>query len=453
MAKRASQTFDGFFRGILQRPHPRAQDPGYVDQALNVTFRGGSIQGRPGMRPFSGLPCDGTVRGIGWHVREDGGREMLMATSTGAIQLCTFGGDPETLPLTSLPLNDQTRVDVAKVNFLSLSGGPNTTFIYDGVNTNLKWDGNALTKMGVPDGPQPVDPTQAAGNVPKGTHVWCQTLVSGSSGHEGEISSTSDPDYTRTVTTTIDTSFEFASPTQVPGTPDPTNNEFDDPQVTKWRLYRTVVTDGVGAFLFIAEADIGTAIIDNVTDEALRGSDPAEERRNSAPPAPIVGMCEHRGQLVAVMSDDRSVLRFSNSDPDYMVPEGWPRSYVQPVAVGDGDEITALRSLSEWCLVFKQNSSHAIVGDNFADYKIVPMVAGGTRQGVGTAFPGSVFHADNTVFSAGRDGFYRTDREGELSAHRISQAIDDLYSAVNFTLTSSAFFDRKRRLMVWLAHG
>lgn len=446
MAKRATQTFDSHFRGMLQRQAPRSRDPGYVDQALNVTFRGGAIQGRPGTRPFSGLPCDGTVRGHGWHVREDGTRELLIGTSAGSIQRCIFQGDPETLSLAQLPLNDQTRIDVQKVNFLSLSGGPNATFIYDGVNTNLKWDGNILTKMGVPDGPTPEDPTLLGGDVTKGVYKWVMTLVSGSSAHEGEISLVE-----RTITTTANQSFEFDSPAQTPGSPVAANNEFDDPQVAKWRLYRTIA-DGA-AYFFVGEADIGTDIIDNVTNDELDGDTPAEERRNSPPAAPIVAMCEHRGQLVAVMADDRSVLRLSNSDPDYMVPEGWPTSYVQPVAVGDGDEVTALRSLSEWCLIFKQNSSYAIIGDSFKDYKIVPMVAGGTRQGVGTAFPGSVFHADNTVFSASRDGFYRTDREGELNATRISQAIDDLYSAVNFTLTSSAFFDRKRRFMVWLAHG
>lgn len=445
MARRASQTFDGYFRGILQRPAPRGRDPGYLKQALNVTVRGGAIQGRPGLRPFSGVACNGNIRGHGWHVKEDGTRELLIATSAG-LQKCIFLGDPEDLTLDYLPLNDQVRVDVQRVYFLSLSGGPNTTFIYDGVNANLKWDGKVLTKMGVPDGPMPADPVQDTGDVDPGNYKWVETLVSGSSGHEGEISAVY-----REITTSVKRSFTFDPPVQTPGSPNPANNEFDDPQVTKWRLYRTV-KDGA-AYLFIGEADINTPIIDNVTNDELRGSDPAEEEHNSAPVAPITAMCEHRGQLLAVMADDKSVVRISNADPDYMVPEGWPPFYVQPVAVGDGDKITALRSLGEWCLIFKQNSSYALIGDSFEDYKIVPMVAGGTRQGVGTSCPGAVFQADNSVFSAGRDGFYKTKREGGLTARRISAAIDDLYSIVNFSLTGSAFYDRKRRILAWLAHG
>lgn len=378
---------------------------------------------------------------------------MLIASGAD-IQRCIFGGDPETLSLSQLPLYNQTRVEQQKVNFVSLSGGPNTTFIFDGVNANLKWDGIGLTKMGVPNGPTPAEPSIDPGAISPGTRQYVITLRSASSEHEGDISVIK-----RTVTTTTNHMATFPSPVQTPDAVGSAatiaaaaaNNQYDDPQVGTWLLWRTT-KDGA-AYRFIAEADIGVDIADNVTDEQLNGSDPVEELRNGPPQAPIVALVEHRNQMVAIMSDDRSTLRFSNFDPEYMVPEGWPRNYAQPVAPGDGDEVTALRSLGEWCVVFKNNASYALVGEGYKEYKIVPLIAGGGRQGVGTAFPGSVFQADNAVFFASRDGFYRIDREGQLSANRLSNAIDDLYSAVNFTLTSSAFYDRKRRLIVWLAHG
>lgn len=453
MAKRAGQTFDGYFRGILQRKTPRAQDPGYLDQALNVTCRGGAIQGRPGFRPMTGLPCGKTIRGMRWHVREDGTREKLVAAGED-LQRVIFGGDPETLSLSQLPLYNQTRVEQQKVNFLPLSGGTNTTFIFDGVNANLKWDGVALTKMGVPNGPTPAAPTPGAGDITPGTRNYVITLRSSASAHEGDYSIVK-----RTVTNTTNSSFTFDSPVQ---TPDPVgsatsiqtaadNNQYDDPQVGSWLLYRTR-KDG-SAYFLIAEADIGVDITDNIPDDNLDDTHPLEELVNGPPQAPIIAMVEHRNQMVAIMADDRSTLRFSNFDPDYMVPEGWPRNQAQPVAPGDGDTVTALRSLGEWCLITKQNSSYAIVGDDYAHYKIVPLIAGGGREGVGTAFPGAMLQADNAVFLASRDGFYRVDREGQLSTSRLSSAIDDLYSAVNFTLTSAAFFDRKRRIIVWLAHG
>lgn len=452
MAKRRSQTFDGYQRGILQRKQPRQEEDGFVDEALNVTFRGGAIQKRPGIRPFHGAPFNGPVRGMGWHVRLDGTRELLVAAGA-TLQRCSFQGDPIDIPMTNLPLYNQTRTEQQNVFFLSMSGGTNTTFIFDGVNCNVKWDGANLSKMGLPNGPTPVVPVDGAGIIEKGFRKYVITLVSPY--HEGDISVV-----VREVTLLNNGhSQTFASPVQ---TPDPVgdaasiataaaNNQYDDPQVTKWRLWRTVA-DGA-QFRFIGEADIGVDIVDNVSDELLNGSDLVEQLRNGPPQAPIVAMVEHRGQMVAVMNDDRSLLRFSNFDPDYQVPEGWPRNQVQPVSHADGDEISALRSFNEWCVVFKQNSTHAIIGESFAEYKIVPVITGDTRQGIGCAFPGSVRQVDNAVFFASRDGIYRIDRSGDLTAQRISTAIDDLYSAVNFSLGSASFFDRKRRLFAFLTHG
>lgn len=457
MAKRRTQTFDEYFRGILQRKTPRSQEPGFVDEALNVTFRGGAIQGRPGIRPFHGAPFNGPIRGMGFHVRTDGTRELLAAAGA-TLQRSSFNGDPIDIPLTNLPLYQQSRVEVERVSFLSMSGGTNTTFIFDGTNPNVKWDGENLSAMGVPNGPTPQTPADGAGNIEKGTRRYVITLVSPY--HEGDISLVA---YEHTLSTDGH-SLTFDSPIQ---TPDAVGSAatiaaaasvgaYDDPQVTQWRLWRTVAGPGTlsGAQLrFVGEADIGVAIVDNVSDTVLGGSDLVEQRRNAPPQAPIVAMVEHRGQMIAVMADDLSLLRFSNYDPDYMVPEGWPRSQVQPVTHADGDEIAALRSFNEWCVIFKSNSTHAIVGDSYSDYRIVPVVAGDTRAGVGCTSAGSVRQVDNSVYFAARDGIYRIDREGGLTATRISKQIDDLYSAVNFSLGSSSFYDRKKRVFVWLSHG
>lgn len=452
MAKRHSQSFDSYWRGILQRKSPRSQEAGWVDEALNVVFRGGAIQSRPGMRPFNGVPFSGNIRGFCFHVRVDGTREAIVAAGA-AFQRCSFGGDPIDIPLTGLPLYNQTRIEQEKVFFLSLSGGTNTTFIYDGVNANVKWDGSVLSKMGLPDGVTPQTPADAAGNIGKGTRFYVITLVSPY--HEGDISA-----FPLTVELTTDGhSLTFASPVQ---TPDAVGSaasiaaaaalgQYDDPQVTKWRLWRTIRDSS--EYRFIAEADIGTDIVDNVTDETLAGNDVVEQLVNKAPQAPIVAMVEHRGQLIAAMADDASILRFSNTDPDYMVPEGWPRAWVQPVSHGDGDLVTALRSFNEWAVVFKSNSTHAIIGEEFKAYKIVPVLAGGTRQGIGCGFPGSILQIENAVFFAARDGLYRIDRAGSLTAVRISSAIDDLYSGANFSLGAATFFDRKKRMFWFGSHG
>lgn len=453
MSSRDSQTFDGYWRGIFQRESPRSQEPGWQNEALNVQFRGGACQGRPGLRPLHGTDFAGNVTGIHWHVNADGTRQLLVANDIGSFEWCSFGGDPIAMPLTELPLVDQVRVAQQNVWFLSLSGGLNLTFIYDGVNQNLKWNGTVLSKMGVPDGPTPPTPISAVGVIDKGTHKYIMTLNTAT--HEGDTSVIA---FEITLTNSLQ-SLEFASPTQVL---DPvgdaasialaaSNNEYDDPQVTTWRLYRTKA-DAADLYM-VAEADIGTSIIDNLTDNQLRASDKVEQFVNSYPQAPITAMREHRGQLVAVMADYPSVLRFSNTDPAYMVPEGWPKQQAIPVAIGDGDLLTALASFNEWLVAFKSNATYAVVGESFKDYKLVPVLASGTRQGIGTNFPGSVLHIENSVHFASRNGIYRIERSGNLAAVRISSAIDDLYSGVNFSLGSATFFDRKKRLFWWGSHG
>jgi hypothetical protein len=297
---------------------------------------------------------------------------------------------------------------------------------------------------------------QAAGLITAGTRTWVQTLVSGASGHEGDCGD--QVTQSRTVTSTGLKQFTFASPTQVPTTPNAGNNEFDDPQVTKWRLYRTVAAPGA-ELRFVGEANIGVSITDNITDLVLVGENLVEQLVNGQPQAPIQALVEHRGQLIAAMSDDLSLVRFSNFDPDYMIPEGWPRNFVQPVAHGDGDTITALKSFTESCVVFKQNSTYAIIGDTFSQYSVEPLLAGGTRIGIGCGFPGSILQIENALFFAARDGIYRLDRFASayggrgLQAVRITQAIDDLYAAANFSLGSATFFDRKKRLFAFLGHG
>jgi len=453
VSSRDTQTFDGYWRGIFQRESPRSQEPGWQNEALNVQFRGGACQGRPGIRPLHGTDFAGNVTGIHWHVNSDGTRQLLVANDIGTFEQCAFGGDPVTMPLTGLPLIDQVRVPQGKVWFLSLSGGLNQTFIYDGVNQNIKWNGTILSKMGLPDGPTPPVPTPGVGVIKKGTYKYVMTLNTPT--HEGDTSVV-----LREVTQTVSTqSLSFASPTQVAdGVGDAASialaaslNTYDDPQVLTWRLYRTAADQAL--YYLVAEADIGTPIIDNFTDVELIASDKAEQFTNSYPQAPIIALCEHRGQLVAVMADYPSVLRFSNFDPSYMVPEGWPKGQTIPVAIGDGDLLTALASFNEWLVVFKSNATYAIVGESYSEYKLVPVLASGTRQGIGTNFPGSVLHIENSVHFASRDGIYRIERSGSLAASRISSAIDDLYSAVNFSLGSATFFDRKKRLFWWGSHG
>lgn len=439
----AQQHSDGFFRGILQRNHPRKRSAGWLDEALNVAFVGGIPVSRPGIRPFSGAPFAGPLKGIGFHISAAGQRELLAAPDN-LLQRCLEGGDPVTLPLTSLPTVDQTRQIPERVNFLSLSSGPNLTFIYDGINQNLKWDGVKLTKMGIATPPTPASPTTGAGLIEAGTRSYVMTFDSGT--HESDPSPVDSP---RVVVNNANESNTFASPTQ--------GVDFDDPQVLTWKLYRTQA--GGAAYRFIDEADIGVSITDNTPDETWSAGRPLQENVNTQPPGHATALAEHRAQLAGVFDDDENLVRFSYFDPDYMVPEGWPKDFVQPVAHGDGDHITALVSLYEMLIVFKEESTWAIIGDTFDQYSVVPVLAAGAGRhvGIGCFAPGSVLQVENAVMFASRDGIYRIDRFQTavrgVEAVRLSGQIDSLYAAAKFSLGSATAFDRKKRVFVFFGHG
>lgn len=448
MATRAAQTQDTYFRGILAREHPRKHQAGYLREALNVYVPGGILAGRPGLRPIHAIPFPDPIRGHGWHVYEDGTRELIVAAGEKLYRLLP-GADPVELLLTSMPDDEQTRATPLKVNFLSISGGQNLTFIYDGLNPNLKYDGvtQALTRVGIKTMLMPPGaPVIAAGVAPNcieaGKRDYKWTLSS--PWHESDLN-----ENPLTVTNTTCQTNTFSSPT------DPAN--YNDPQVTKWSLYRTNASRG--SYRFIGTADIGNDITDTTSDAVLEGRTPAEELVNTPPPHPFSALAEHRGQLAAVMIDDLSLVRFSNQHPDYMVPEGWPDDNEIPVAHGDGDRLAALSSMHEWLVAFKEVGTWAIAGEVFEEYKPVPVLAagGGHRIGIGCFAPGSVIAVENAIMFASRDGVYRIERyesgTGGIHAVRLSGAIDQLYAALDFSLGSSAAFDRKRRVFMWWGFG
>lgn len=439
---------DSYWRGILQRKSPRARPDGFVDEALNVAFVGGIPISRPGLRPFHGAAFAAPIRGLGFHVSEDGVPILLAAAGT-VVQSCVQGGDPQTLPLTNLPVAAQTRTTPERASFLSLSGGRATTIIYDGENANLKYQAGLLSGFGVPTPPTPHTPTDltGVGTIPRGKRFLLQTLVAGGSLHEGAPTELEQALSVELLTP----NHQYTIPTPVQGV------DYDDPQVSQWRLYST--TAGGGTFFFVDEADIGVDIVVNISDELLGKRTPVEQFVNDPPPGPAVAMTEHRGQVAAVFADDRSLIRFSFIDPDYSTPESWPEDYVQPVSHGDGDRLCALASMTEWLVAFKENGTYAVVGETFEEYKVVPVLAagGGHHIGIGCIAPAAVMQVENALMFASRDGIYRIERfasaVGGIQAARLSGAIDDLYAAVKFSLGGTCFFDRKHRVFVWLGHG
>lgn len=454
MAGSISQTLDSYIRGILVRPHPRERGEGYLLEALNVVCPGGRIRGRPGLKPSHSADAAGVIFGGGFHVRADGSRDELIGAAD-KIQRVPAGGDPVDLPLTLLPSTLQTRdvsggLGLVGVQFLSMSGGLNLTFIYDGRNTNLAWDGTALTRMGIDFGPTAPVPTTPGGasTVTRGQHFFVITLDNGR--HEGDRSQTP-----REVITASNTLYRFASPTNVAGA-NPANNEFDDPSITTWHLWATIA--GGQDYFEVGSADIGINIDFSVSDDTLSAGTVLEEIVNRLPEGPFTSLCEHKGQLVGVTASDPNVLRFSNINENYPVPEGWPPDWIVPVSHGDGDQIVALASFYDWLVIFKRQGSWSLAGD-WPAVTLQPLLSagGGTHEGIGIANPQALLHLENEVAFASRDGFYDIQRfqspiQG-LEAKRLSGPIDSLYSAVNFAGGAGVFFDRRKRVLGMLGRG
>jgi hypothetical protein len=403
------------------------------------------------MRCFHGASFPGEIHGHGWHVTDDGVRTMLVAAGTKLYTLLE-GGDPVELSMAFLPVVDQVRTEPDVVHFISLSGGTATTFIYDGVNQNLKFEGDKLTKMGITTpGTAPTPSLAGAGSLSAGLRKAVITLKSAH--HESDCSAV-----VRDFSATVGQKATFASPTQ--------GVDYDDPQVLTWCVYASIA--GGAELHFVDEKAIGVNIeVGTLTyapgvgqfDTIVKEKKLVSALENTPPPAPAVALAEHRGQLAGVFADDLGLVRFTALDPDFMVPEGWPEIYVQPVRHSDGDHLTALASMYEWLVCFKQFGAHAIVGDKFEDYTVVPVLAaeGGKRIGSGCFNPGTCLMVENAVLFCAADGIYRADRyaspTGGIVAERISGAIDDLYAAAKFSLGASCFFDRIHRLFGFLGHG
>lgn len=445
----ATVGYDGYQRGMLVRDGPRVSPRGYVRGALNLIAVQGRWRSRPGLMPAHGAPfVDGStplnIRGLGVHIRSDGSRDYLVAAGASLFRL-PLHGDPILLTLGFLPSTQQTRVDpTAGVRFLSLSAADNETFLFDGVNPSLKWDGTKLTKMGLPTPTPPAAPTNNGGAaIGAGKRDYFRTLKTAT--HESDLSTAT------TVNKTGGGGDDFASP--VGGGVD-----FDDPQVTKWALYRTQA--GGAVRFFVDEADLGLPISDNTTDEVLGAGATAESFVNTPPDTdPFSGkflaLVEHQSLVWGVDAFDRSLVRFSWGTDQYIAPEGWPAERTIPVAHGDGDFIVALVSFFDWLVVFKQLTTWAIQGSLDAGYVVTPVMAA-NRQGVGCIAPLGIQRTENEIIFPSRDGIYvmqRSSDVGGVQAQKISDAIDGLYDCTNFSLGAAALFDRQKQVYMFFAHG
>lgn len=446
-----SQTYDGYSRGQLSRAHPRRTSPAYDRELFNLIPEGGVRRSRPAVRPYAAASLFGDpnrIAGLGWHVTTAGTRELLIVNGVAAdnIRRVRPFQAPEELVTPAL----RSAIDRAFV--LNLSGGANLTFLYDGVNPNLKYDGTSLTKMGIAAAATPDVPTTdtlaSSSALRNGRRKYVYTYASAY--HEGNP-------------TPVGQAREVVladagnSITQRATFTAPDAGTIGDSQVTTVKLYRTI--DEGEDYFFVTSGAPGATLTDDVSDEALIESQALEEFVNAEPPGPFVALVEHRGQLVGIATDDRGVIRHSYYDPEYMVPEGWPSQWVTPVQPGDSDQLTALASFHEWLVVGKGRSLHTLRG-TWPDYEVAPLeITGvGDRAGIGVGHQGCFIHAGNTLLAITRAGVLAIERADtghgvDLSARRLTGAINDVWRTLDYEQVVGGVFDRRRQTVFFFVRG
>lgn len=444
----AGQSFDGYARGMLARLHPRRTPPGYDQELLNLIPVGGVRRSRPAVRPYATntvtSSADGLI-GLGWHLSTTGTRELLVVDANQASKLYRVKPYQAVEDLL-LPASVGSRVQAARAFVLNLSGGANLSFLYDGVNANLKYDGTVLSKMGIAAGATPGAPSSdtlaSATALTNGTRKYVYTYASAY--HEGNPTPVGQA---REVTLADGGN----SITQRSTFTLPSTSTIADDQVTSVKLYRTI-KDGEDYF-YVGSGVPSATLTDDVSDEALIESRALEEFINAEPPGPFVALVEHRGQLVGIATDDRGVLHHSYFDPEYMVPEGWPAQWVTPVRPGDSDTCNALASFHEWLIVGKGNSFHKLTG-TWPEYEVSPLeIAGATDAGIGVAHQGCFVHAGNILLALTREGLIGIERYGgeqtDLRARRLSGPINDLWNTLDYQHVVGGVFDRRRQTVMF----
>lgn len=450
----ASQVFDSYFRGMLARPHPRRTPPGFQRELFNLIPLGGVPRSRPALRPYcasAAITTGGTgLIGLGWHISTTGTRELLVVDgdlTSGITRVKPF----QAAEVLSMP-SGYTRATASRAFMLNLSGGANLTFIYDGINANLKYDGTTLSPMGIGVAASPAVPTNdtgaSAAALTNGTRKYVLTYKS--TYHEGN----STPTSAARVVTLADAGNSILQRSNFVL---PSAGSIADAQVTAVKLYRTI-KDGEDYF-FVAEGAPGATVTDDIADEDLIQSQALEEFINAAPTGPFVALCEHRGQLIGVYADEPGVLHHSYFDPEYMVPEGWPAQWTTPIRPGDSDRINGLASFHEWLVVGKGNSLHQMTG-SWPEFDVSPLevTGAGNQAGMGIAHQGCFVHAGNMVLALTREGLIAIERSvgsgaSNLMATRLSGAINDIWNGIDYANIVGGVFDRRRQTLMFFVRN
>lgn len=421
--------FTGRLRGLHDRQQEVDVDPMFDRVAENIDYYQNVRSKRRGTHRLLEMPCAGRVHAI-HNARFRNGTEQVIAAAGTKLQLVQGGAvlvDPPTdLPL-SLPIGTPVRGGNVPTVITQLA---NRSYVANGVDLDVKWDGTNVTKLGIdPSATPAVDGPHVAGGL-TGTFGFRATYVN-ADGSESEGSPELVVAYAA-----------GASPITVPVSP--------DPQVTGTLLYRTT-TNGGGVWLFCAEmptnggtfAALATGIPDDQLGTAM------EEFLNDPPPGPmkLIAPWPQAGRLLGVAADNPSVVYYTDIGNGFLKCESWPRANIIPIAFDDGDEVVSIHAFFDSVIIRKRRSTWRVRGLP-PDLVVEPVHFDEDRTGIGGFSQRGDTVVDDDLFCPGLDGGYTLARAGGgFGATRVTRAIDSLWSSITVGETKRihAVFHRARR--------
>lgn len=346
----------------------------------------------------------------------------LVVGSTGLIGLLTAGGTITTYTGTTLSQGDPVFITANNLAFLV-----NGSDILSGIASysGVKFDGTSWTRIGIirPDVPT----VTATAGAMTGEYDVALTYYNENTGHE---SSRSDA-----VTITVSGQGILVSWAPPP-----------DPQVTHVRVQLRKNNISIN-FYRAAEIPIGTYStaldIDNDEYNALILISP-DTNDNDPPPSGIKYVAWHRGRLFVA---DDSTLYYSQ----IALPEGFDPEAYELINPEDGQLITGLFVAHDVLIIFKENSTYALIGDGPNDWVIRQI-----SNSIGNVAQKSVVSADGLTYWWSERGPVSWD--GQLDPQMIGTpfiAADLTSEAVNYAKLAliHAAIDAQQERILWAVPG